>query len=669
MERQVDVADLVRPSWPPLAHVRRGWDALSAAEQQEVSDRVAKVMAKHRWGHHNKDALLHFFTFLAQVETIAIEIPLRFLPHAPKDVQPLLRRQLVDEVFHSTLFARLAHELALPATQPPAPLASAEKLLDRIRNETDLALTATLLNLVAEGWIETLFKHALQWDISKPVFATVLADESRHVDEAPRYMQNMDLAKAAAAVHAFEEGMMAVSAEPTVALAIYDLAGPQRQQSLANDLYRQHRGHLREIGIEPSPAMMQMATAAEEMVGIEPPAMPQVVPDTNWRALARQVWQTPRDPTMTGDFDVAVGHVPKRLLTPVIIAALGAAWGKHPELNRIIARNQMWQLPTANVGVRVLLDDDELATVVITEADRRSVQDIRRMLMDGVAQLKAARKRQTQAPSLPPDVANLTPALPHMFAVAISNAGKWGVISGSGAFSGHVSATTDITVGLRRRLPKWKGFAYLPAWHVNIAAIQDHRVMDGRASATAFVSIQEALSKESVKEILARPDTLPPAEIPDYDELALTMPAEIRGLATVGFAGKYTPLVIGGIGLGAVAGLGGYLLYENMQKPPAPPASTRPGAVKKLAPPPVKPGTAPVRPASPGGPTPLAGKAAPKPPVKPGTGQASPGPAPAKSPGKAPAKAPVKTPPKAPAKPSSSGSPTKAPTKPKGGKK
>src|SRR5438093_8592527 len=108
------VLDLVRATWPPLRHVERGWEALDDAERKEVRTRVEAIMARHEWGPHARDALRHFTTFLAQVETIAIEIPLRFLPHAPQDVRPLLRRQLVDEVVHSTLFARLAHELSLP---------------------------------------------------------------------------------------------------------------------------------------------------------------------------------------------------------------------------------------------------------------------------------------------------------------------------------------------------------------------------------------------------------------------------------------------------------------------------------------------------------------------------------------------------------------------------
>jgi hypothetical protein len=174
--------------------------------------------------------------------------------------------------------------------------------------------------------------------------------------------------------------------------------------------------------------------------------------------------------------------------------------------------------------------------------------------------------------------------LPHMFAIGLSNAGKWGVISGAGSFSGWISPSTDITVGLRRRLPVWRGVAYLPAWHVNIAAIQDHRVLDGRGSATMVTGIQAALSREGVRRILAAEDSLPTdAEVEaGRGQQMPAMQAAQAQMAALGFIGlpKYTPVVLGGLGLGALLGVGGYMLYQNLQTvpaaiptPAAPPAS------------------------------------------------------------------------------------------------
>ncbi len=567
----MELEGLIQPEWPPLQHIRRGWNALSLAERDEVRGRVDAVLAKHRFGEGcQADALQHFFAFLAQVETIAIEIPLRFMAVAPEPVRPLLRRQLVDEVFHSTLFARLAHELAAPAARPGPPLASAERLLDRIRKEEDLSISATLLNLVAEGWIENLFKHALKWGVADAVFEAVLADESRHVHEAEQYLTDLDATKAAGAVHALEQGLMEVSAEASVGLSMLDLAGDAGYRALVQDLWNGHREHLAMAGLEPSKGWQEIEDLAQAITQNAPEASerPTVEADTPWRKAARRVWDTPRDPTMQGDLDVPVGHIPKRFLTPVMIAAAGRAWAKNPRLNRIVQRDRVHRLPQVNVGVRVLVADDELATVVITHADQRSVNDIRRMLMDGVKQLEAAREHRIAsgappAEPVPDDIMAMAPVTAESFSVAISNPGKFGLVAGAGSFSGAIAPSTDISVGQRRRLPIWKGIGYVPAWHVNMGCLQDHRLFDGKEAGVAMNGLREALSKKAVKEILRRPDTLDDmAAEPDYSNFMQMMPASLRALPSVGIV-KWWPVVLGGAGL-AAAGIGGFFLYAHL---------------------------------------------------------------------------------------------------------
>ena len=356
-----ELGQLVRPAWPPLRHVERGWVELEPAEREEVAARIEGTLAANRWGDGAApDALRHLFTFLAQVETIAIEIPLRFLDSAPDELRPTLRRQLVDEVFHSALFARLAHELSLPDGRPPAPLASAERLLDRIRAERDLSVSAALLNLVAEGWIETLFRHAARWGVADAVFQTVLADEARHVEEAELYTGDLDRQAARPVLHALEEGLLEVSAEPSVALAMLDLAGEEAYRELADDLRRVHVEHLAEVGLEPSARWREVAeTPLPEPVPTE--RRPRPVEDTPWRRLARTVWDTPRDPAMQGALDVPVGHVPRKLLTPVLVCALGRAWADNPAFNRVVLRDTLedeWLLGTE----RALTMESERAT-------------------------------------------------------------------------------------------------------------------------------------------------------------------------------------------------------------------------------------------------------------------------------------------------------------------
>lgn len=562
----LSVNDLVRPAWPPVRHIERGWQALTPAERRRVEARLRTVLARHAWGEQPRDSLARFFAFLAQVETIAIEIPLRALPNAPAAQARLLRAQLTDEVFHSAIFSRLAHELAAPAVQPPAPIPAAEALLQRIRDEPDAAVAATLLNLVAEAWIETLFRHARQWGIADAVFDAVLADEERHVEEAFEHLAGFDRDAALPAVRALEQGLLQVGAEPAVALAMLDLAGSTGYLRLADDLEANHKAQLAKVGLGPAPAFAALAPLRQGLA--TDAGKPQAVDDTPWRQAARSVWATPRDPTMQGSMELRVGHVPKRLLTPVLVAAVARAWARHPRLNRIVARGRTWQLPHVNVGVRVLVADDELATVVVPEADRRSVHDIANLIADGHAQLVRLREERLAAghralPPLADGLDALVPPGPASYSVAVSNVGKFGLESGAGAFSGPLSPSTDLTLGQRRRRPHWFGVAYLPAWTVALGCLQDHRVFDGREAGLAMSAIRDELAPAAVRRLLREADTLPQMDPPSMPAWMAALPPELRALPGVGLW-KFTPLVVAGAGLATALGVGGYVLATQM---------------------------------------------------------------------------------------------------------
>lgn len=512
---------LIRPHWAPLRNIERGWAALTPEEQTSVTERLDEVLAGASWSPlHHKDALAHFFTFLAQVETIAIEVPLRFLPEADAAVKPALRRQLVDEVFHSVLFARISHELHLPQPQPPPPLASAEALLARIRREPDLSICATLLNLVSEGWIEELFDHAKRWGIADHVFTAVLCDESRHVDEAEMYAIAADHARIEAVLADFEDGLIEVLSEPALVLSIYDLAGYDGYRTLVAGLLAKHKQQLAAHDLQPSPRWRELDCIMDRLLELHhhhheriAETAPVRVKDTAWRRVSRKIWTEPQNPTMRGGFDVPVGHIPKKLLTPVLIAAIGRAWATEAgrPLNRVIARDGIWQLQHVNVGVRVLVGD-ELATVVITNADQRSVADVSRMLVKGHKTLTELRAKQENVARRVDDEspAGLAQLLPAAFrpSVTISNVGKFGLTTGSGALSPY-SPTTDIIIGERRRLPLWRLFAYFPAWHVHLGCLLDHRVVDGQEAGLGMRLIREQLSRPAIRALLSTKDTIP----------------------------------------------------------------------------------------------------------------------------------------------------------------
>ena len=171
--------------WKPLTYIREGWDILNEEEKKEVEERVNKLF-KNDFIHMKTSQVfyLHIFSFLAQVEVLAIQIPLKFMKKFDEKINNQLRRQLVDEVVHGLVFSKMAHFLAAPFSTPIPIIESVEKMCDGIRNIEDEKIALISLNLIAEGWIEEVFSSLKDWNFSNEIFESILSDEERHVSEA-----------------------------------------------------------------------------------------------------------------------------------------------------------------------------------------------------------------------------------------------------------------------------------------------------------------------------------------------------------------------------------------------------------------------------------------------------------------------------------------------------
>lgn len=508
-------------AWPPMRHVRRGWERLPPEGRRLVSERLARTLATFSAPPGDKRALRRFFSFLAQVEVIAIEVPLSALPTAAPHVRALLERQLADEVFHSALFAAVASRLG--GLDEPIP--EAERLLDRIRAQGDPRTSAVLLNLIAEGWIENLFDEAVTWGVADELFRIVLEDESRHVEEAHAHAEGMDVAKVEEAVRAFEADLFLLAQHPRVLLPMLAVAGEERFATLGASFLRVHRAALAEVGLAPDARVAQMEKLLEDMQGALPQlglARPhRVEPATQWRRTALELWDTPRHPVMNGWLDVRIDHVPRRLTTAVVVAAIAQVYAEYPRMNRYTVGGAVWQPDGVSVGVRVGVGDkgEALSTLVVTQADKRSVHDIARILQAGVARLnEAGAQVEDLVPDTPPDsvasilrdeeLVQLLP--PSMVAapVTVSNVGKAGLHAGFGAMPGALGQSLEIVIGRIEKRPQWRTWRYKPTETVTLGFGCDHRVIDGIHAAQAMRRLEDALSPAGVERLFARPDTL-----------------------------------------------------------------------------------------------------------------------------------------------------------------
>lgn len=531
----VELADYVDMTWPPMAHVRRGWDRLDEKGRKVVLHRLDLTLGKFKPSPTtNKKALRRFFSFLSQVEVIAIEVPLSALPTATPEMRPMLERQLSDEVFHATIFAALARRLG--GLDKPVP--EAESLLDLIRHQEDPKTTAVLLNLIAEGWIENLFDQAVTWGVADEVFQIVLEDESRHVEEAHAHAEGMDVQKVQEAVRSFEEELFKLSQHPRVMLPVLALAGEQRFQVLGRSFLDVHKAALAEVGLEPAPRVVEMERAMEEALAdgapLAGPRPTRVEPESQWRRTALELWDAPRYPVTHGFMEVAVDHIPRHLLTAVTVAAIGRVWKEYPRMNRYTQGGELWSPPTVNVGVRVALGDkgEAISTVVITEADKRSLNDIRRMISQGVARLNETGSRgvglspDSESESLASilrdeELMGMMPPGQVAAPVTISNVGKQGLYAGFGSMPG-LGQSVELVIGRVEKRPQWRTWRYKPVDTVIIGASADHRVFDGLHTSEAMRRFLDGMTSEGVREIMNRPDTLTDVEVEAASRAAAT---------------------------------------------------------------------------------------------------------------------------------------------------
>lgn len=537
---EAQLADFVDLAWPPMAHVRRGWERLDAEGRATVLRRLRETTAAFKpQPGVNAKALRRLFSFLSQVEVIAIEVPLSALPTAAPEVRPLLERQLADEVFHAAIFCALARRVG--GLDKPIP--EAEALLDQIRRQEDPKTTAVLLNLIAEGWIENLFDQGVTWGVCDDVFRIVLEDESRHVEEAHAHAEGVDLSRVEEAVRQFEEELFRLSQHPRVMLPILALAGEARFQALGRSFLDVHKKALAEVHLAPAPGVVELEKALEGALAQAPDAAPaprRVEPESQWRRTALELWDAPRYPVTHGWMELRVDHVPRHLLTAVVVAAVGKVWREYPRMNRYAHGGALYEPSGVNVGVRVALGDqgEALSTVVVTDADKRSVDDVRRILKEGVAKLNDLGRgveRVGPADDQEPlasvlrdeELMSMMPPGTVMAPVTVSNVGKQGLYAGFGSMPGALGQSVELVVGRVEKKPQWARWRYKPADTVIVGASADHRVFDGMHTSEAMRRFTEAMSPAGVREILARPDTLTEKDLAavtsSYHQMALVM--------------------------------------------------------------------------------------------------------------------------------------------------
>ncbi len=114
--------ELLKPSWGAEQWINEGWNTLSFEEQKGIQARLNTLFQNGLPFELKHDKLLYcyLFSLLAQLEVLAIQVPLRFEKEMPNEkLKKSMRSQLLDEIFHGMVFTKVAYMLSTPYGYPP----------------------------------------------------------------------------------------------------------------------------------------------------------------------------------------------------------------------------------------------------------------------------------------------------------------------------------------------------------------------------------------------------------------------------------------------------------------------------------------------------------------------------------------------------------------------
>lgn len=388
-----ELDELLRPVWGAEKWIMEGWKELNAKEKESVRIRMESVFKDGLPFQLKHDKLLYIYTFslLAQLEVLAIQVPLKFssslsLVHHRKR----MRTQLLDEVFHGLVFTRIVYMLSAPLAEPPPYNESIEALCDFIRHEHCPKMALMLLNLVAEGWIEELFKSLRNANIAPKVFDIIIDDEHRHVSEAELYRDIglPDGDKVREKLTSLEAHLLTgVFMQYKYVMSVSTLLGVEGVLKFIAALDQKHTRQLEKVSLKPTADWaFFMAFWKECLPAIERASLTNYeISMTPIRQVFMTQWGNPSDPTMSGRFDIDVTSLdffgntfPKETLTTLMLQALSEMVMERGIFRRFLSFNRLYQSDKAYMGIVVKLPEcgDQIGTIVFEDCHLLRVETL-----------------------------------------------------------------------------------------------------------------------------------------------------------------------------------------------------------------------------------------------------------------------------------------------------
>ncbi len=388
-----DFNKLLQTRWGSEKWILEGWEKISSADQLLIKKRMDQLFAKGLPFEIKHDKLLYVYAFslLAQLEVLAIQIPLKFKDKmSSQENKERMHQQLLDEIFHGLVFTKIVYLLCSPYSLPPHYNEKVELLCDFIRNENCPKVAVMLLNLIAEGWIEEAFKCYAQQDIAPEVFRIILSDEHRHVSEADLYqdigMPDMNVMQVK--LEYLEEHLLInIFLQFQYMLASSFLLGAEGVSLFIQSLNAKHQKQLKKINLQPGKKWSDFMHVLQNILPtvLEYSQSQYEIEMTPMRKLLSTQWDNSSDATMVSQFNLDITYLdffnkkfPPETITTLMLQALSNCLKENDEYRIYLRYKKLIQSEDAYVGIIVQLPGcrDQIGTIVFKNCHELSVQTL-----------------------------------------------------------------------------------------------------------------------------------------------------------------------------------------------------------------------------------------------------------------------------------------------------
>ncbi|MCH9717862.1 MAG: hypothetical protein K0U24_03060 [Gammaproteobacteria bacterium] len=527
---------LIKPQWGAEKWILEGWKVLTSDEQAVVTDRMNALFSNGLPFelHHDKALYICAFSLLAQLEVLAIQVPLKFEKEMPTlQLKKRMRMQLLDEVFHGLIFTRIVYELIAPYAVPPTYNNEVEALCNLIREEKCSKAAVILLNLVAEALIEELFEAFYKADIASVVFDVILEDEHRHVSEAELYRE-VGLPAAELLdkklIPLEEKIISSIFMNYAYVNMMVTLLGAEGFDACAFSIDEKHKRQLSTLNLTPGESwntFMQHRDSLSShyklhLQNYEPIAL------SSMRKVLMTQWKDPVDPTMVGEFDLnvtglnALGKKKDRpyMLPMIMLKTIGLAAASDRLEHRCFSHHKLYKSKTSQIGLVVTLPgcDDHHGTVIFENPHKHSIQSLVRSLVKSRNMMIYCYKRrlilEQQYPALASlmnkEVRNIledvySPLHPPFPFISLSLVSEVGYMRAKSPL--RVNESLKLSVLTVQKKPIWSEASqrFEPEDMLPISINADHRIFDGGAPfpeeiKKAFTQVlEQTLAKTELK--------------------------------------------------------------------------------------------------------------------------------------------------------------------------